>query len=155
MMISDLITENLIVTGVVCSNKEEVLKQLFEMLYADGCVEETFYEEILKREKIYPTGLELLGCNVAIPHVSPDQVKKSAIAIAVLKTPVIFNRMDDVNLEVEVKVIFNIALANGGKQVEVLQKLTALITDEAFMEKVLEAKTPKEVQTIFKNGGKK
>ncbi|MBS7527604.1 PTS sugar transporter subunit IIA [Fusibacter paucivorans] len=153
MQLGDLITENLILTEVNCVSKEEALKLLFDKLFNHGYVKDSFYQAILEREANYPTGLLLPKFNVAIPHVSPEYVNQSALAIAILKQPVPFHRMDDSDETVDVHVIFNIALADGGKQVEVLQAIMGLITNETLMAKVIAADSAAAVQKILSVGG--
>ena len=112
MRLSDILFPECILMGVEGETKEDVLHQLFEVLYQNGKVKESFYDAILAREKNYPTGLEVETCNVAIPHVTPEHVTSSAVGIAILKQPVEFERMDG-DGSVSVRVIFNIALSEG------------------------------------------
>ena len=153
MQIGDLITEELILTGLDCGSKEEALRKLSDRLLEGGYVNASFYDAVLEREANYPTGLLLPGCNVAIPHVSPEYIEKSGLAIAVLKTPVLFHRMDESTETVDVHVIFNIALADGDKQVEVLQTIMSLITDENLMAEVVAADSAAAVRKILSVGG--
>ncbi len=145
MVLSDLITENLVLLGVAADTKEEALKQTSETLYSQGYVKDTFYDALLDREAQYPTGLSIPACDIAIPHVTPDQVNRSGIAVAVLNKAVGFCRVDDPGEQAQVRIIFNIALDQNGKQVEVLQKLMGFISDESILKKMLQAKTKKEI----------
>lgn len=145
MVLADLITENLVLLGVEAVTKEEALKQTSARLTEQGYVKETFYSALLEREAEYPTGLSLPVCDIAIPHVSPEHVKRSGIAVAVLKHAVKFRRVDDPEAEAEVKIIFNIALDRNGKQVEVLQKLMEFISDDAVLANMLRALSADEI----------
>jgi len=151
MKLSDIIFPECVLLDVEGDTKEEVLKQLFEVLYQNDKVKETFYDAILAREQNYPTGLEVEGYNVAIPHVTPEHVKNSAIGVAVLKHPVEFDRMDG-DGKVQVNVIFNIALSEGGKQIETLQEIIAVISDESKLQRIVNATTPQELIAIMKEG---
>lgn len=145
MVLADLITENLVLLGVEAGTKEEALKQTSARLMEQGYVKETFYSALLEREAEYPTGLALSACDIAIPHVSPEHVKRSGIAVAVLKNAVKFRRVDDPEADAKVKIIFNIALDRNGKQVEVLQKLMEFISDEAVLGSILRAKSAGDI----------
>ena len=145
MVLADLITENLVLLGVEAVTKEEALKQTSARHMEQGYVKETFYSALLEREAEYPTGLSLPVCDIAIPHVSPEHVKRSGIAVAVLKNAVKFRRVDDPEAEAEVKIIFNIALDRNGKQVEVLQELMEFISDETVLGSILRAKTAEDI----------
>ena len=143
MILGDLITKNLILLGVEAGTKEEALRQTSGLLQSQGYVKETFYSALLEREAEYPTGLALPACDIAIPHVTPEHVNRSGIAVAVLKHAVKFRRVDDP--EAEVRIIFNIALDRDGKQVEVLQKLMEFISDEAVLANMLRALSADEI----------
>ena len=72
-------------------------------------------------------------------------MKRSGIAVAVLKNAVKFRRVDDPEADAKVKIIFNIALDRNGKQVEVLQKLMEFISDEAVLGSILRAKSAGDI----------
>lgn len=151
MRLSDILFPECILFGVEGDTKEEVLHKLFQTLYDNGKVKESFYEAILEREKNYPTGLEVEACNVAIPHVTPEHVKSSAVGIAILKHPVEFDRMDG-DGTVSVRLIFNIALGEGGKQIDMLQEIIAVLSNDEELNRILTAKTPEDIITIIKEG---
>ena len=151
MKLSEMLFPECILLGVEGDTKEEVLKSLFQALHDNGKVKDTFYDAILTREKSYPTGLEVEPCCVAIPHVTPEHVQSSALGVAVLKKPVEFERMDGEG-KVQVQVIFNIALSEGGKQIETLQEIIAVISNEEELTKILQASTPEEIIKIIKEG---
>ena len=145
MVLGDLITKNLILLGVEAGTKEEALRKTSGLLQSQGYVKETFYSALLEREAEYPTGLALPACDIAIPHVTPEHVTRSGIAVAVLKHAVKFRRVDDPEAEAEVRIIFNIALDRDGKQVEVLQKLMEFISDDAVLANMLRALSADEI----------
>ena len=113
----------------------------------------SFYEAILEREKNYPTGLELGEWNAAIPHVTPDNVVTSAMGVAVLDTPVTFQRMDNKAETVEVKVIFNIALDANGKHLDILQEIMGVVANADVMRRLGRAETSEQIIKILKQEG--
>ena len=110
MAMRDILFPECVITHMKAKSKEDALHQLYEVLLKNGKVKTSFYDAVLERERDYPTGLELEEYNAAIPHVVPAHVEHSAMGIAVLDTPVTFQRMDDDEATVDVNVIFNIAL---------------------------------------------
>ena len=134
-------------------SKEEALGRLFEALNAAGKVKPSFYEAILEREKNYPTGLELGELNASIPHVTPDHVVTSAMGVAVLDTPVTFQRMDNKAETVEVKVIFNIALDANGKHLDILQEIMGVVANADVMRRLVRAETSEQIIKILKQEG--
>ena len=123
MAMRDILFPECVITHMKAKSKEDALHQLYEVLLKNGKVKTSFYDAVLERERDYPTGLELEEYNAAIPHVVPAHVEHSAMGIAVLDTPVTFQRMDDDEATVDVNVIFNIALDVNGKQIDILQEI--------------------------------
>lgn len=153
MKMKDILFPECILTHVKAENKEEALLKLFQVLSAASKVKPSFYEAVLEREKNYPTGLELEEWNAAIPHVTSDHVLSSAMGIAVLDTPITFQRMDDDVETVEVKVIFNIALDANGKQLDILQEIMGMVANADIMDRLAQAETPEQVISILKKVG--
>jgi PTS system galactitol-specific IIA component len=120
-------------------------------LYENGFVKESYLEAIKKREKNFPTGLQLNRYNVAIPHTDPEHVVKPAIAIATLKNPVIFKNMANPLEDVEVSLVFMIALNESHSQVEMLQQLIQLIQNDVLLEKIIREDGGDEIIEIIKN----
>ena len=152
MAFQDLLIEECVLTDVVAETKEDVIKAIYECLCKNDKVQPSFYDALLERENTYPTGLSLGKINVAIPHVVPEHVKDSALAIAVLRNPVPFGRMDDPDATVDVKVVFSIALAQEGKQLETLQTLMKVLENEELMKQVINAKGVNEIISIIRKG---
>lgn len=119
------------------TGKIEVLKKMADRLCKEGYVKESYIQGILKREKIFPTGLQAEGCGVAIPHTDVEHVNSPMIAVATLKNTVEFNMMggerDD---KVDVKIIFMLAMKDGNAQLALLQKLMEIIQDRELLEKI-------------------
>lgn len=118
------------------SSKEEVLKLMSDGLLKNNIVNEFYYDKVMEREKLYPTGIQA-SVGFAIPHTDPDYVIKDAISIAVLKEPVMFQEMGDREISVPVKFVFLLAFTKGEKHLEILQKVVALVSDKDSLEKLL------------------
>lgn len=149
MELKEILFPECILTHMQADTKEQALHRLFEVLLRNGKVKPTFYDAVLERERDYPTGLALEKWNAAIPHVVPAHVEHSALGIAVLDTPVAFRRMDDDDAEVQVKVIFNIALDRNGKQLDILQQIMGIVSDPQVMGRLAAADTPQDVLNIL------
>ncbi|ABY91443.1 MAG: Phosphoenolpyruvate-dependent sugar phosphotransferase system EIIA 2 [Caldanaerobacter subterraneus] len=151
MRISEYFNKELIVTNLDVKSKEEIFKVLFKKLYDNGFVKESFLDAIIKREKTFPTGLQLNTYNVAIPHTDPEHVIKPAIAIATLSKPVIFKNMANPLEEVNVSIVFMMALNEAHSQVEMLQQMVQLIQNDTLLEKIIEANGGDKIIDIIKN----
>ncbi len=134
-------------------NRDEALALLAEEFVKAKVVEDNFLEGIMAREAVFPTGLELNKMGVAIPHTDPEYVKENQIGFMTLEKPVTFKFMGDVNQDVEVSVIFMMALKEGEKQIEMLPKLMDLFMIDDIMEALKEAETYDDYYEIISKSG--
>jgi galactitol PTS system EIIA component len=118
--------------------KEEVLSLLADNLHQGGYVKDSYKEGILKRERIYPTGLFTGGINVAVPHTDCIHVNKDAIAVGILKDAILFKAMDNPESDVNVSIIIMIALKEAHGQIEMLQKIVSLVKKQDELKGILE-----------------
>jgi len=148
--VSELINEELVVTNLEVDNQEKVFKILFEKLFKNGYVKESFLQGIVNREKSFPTGLLLGENNVAIPHTDAEHVLRPSIAVATLAKPVMFKNMANPEEEIPVKIVFMLALNSPHSQVEMLQQLVSLFQNENILKQILDAKGGDEVIEVIK-----
>lgn len=148
-MLKELIREELIFEHISFKNKEELFKHIQINASAIALVSDEFSKKLHERELSFPTGLELKGLNVAIPHTDPEFVKKQFIALYTLEEPVLFNRMDDPNKETEVSVVFVLGLNEPHAQLEILQELMGKLQDETFIKGIYEQKNKLDIFKKF------
>ena len=116
---------------------EELLTNVSRELLKYGYVKESFLENILGREKQYPTGFELGGkYNIAIPHTDMENVLKPVIYIVVLDKPVIFKSAEDGKTDIEVDIVFVISLNEKNKHIVVLEELMKIFSKNDLIEKI-------------------
>ncbi|AST56526.1 PTS galactitol transporter subunit IIA [Thermoanaerobacterium thermosaccharolyticum] len=149
MKISEFFNNELVVTNFDAKCKEDVFDVLYKKLYENGFVKESYLEAIKKREKNFPTGLQLNRYNVAIPHTDPEHVVKPAIAVATLKNPVIFKNMANPLEDVKINIVFMIALNEAHSQVEMLQQMVQLIQNDNLLEKIIRANGGGEIINLI------
>ncbi|MBQ2079892.1 MAG: PTS sugar transporter subunit IIA [Erysipelotrichaceae bacterium] len=104
-------------------------------LYRNGCVKEEFYEKCCERERDYPTGLTEF-CPVAIPHASKDYVLKQAICVLRLKEPVKFRSMSDVDKEIDIRYVLNLALLDDSDHIKIISQVITCLKDKEFLVKM-------------------
>ncbi|RXT30722.1 PTS sugar transporter subunit IIA [Lacticaseibacillus chiayiensis] len=115
-------------------DRNAVLQSVANRLTDVGAVKPTFGDAIIAREKTYPTGLKLNdGVGVAIPHTDADQVLHDQIGFVALKKPVTFRQMASATEVVEVSYLFVLALKTAHQQLDMLQKLMGLFSDDNAM----------------------
>lgn len=149
-MIWEELKESLIVIGMEAASSQDVFAQLGGALTKEGYTKTSYVAALAAREKDYPTGLDINGIGVAIPHTDVSHVNKAAIAIAVLKEPVKFIQMATDDEEVKVKLVFMLSVVDPDAHLEELKQILAVIQDTAVLEKLTEAKEKQEIIEIIK-----
>ncbi|KXG74652.1 Transcriptional regulator ManR [Fervidicola ferrireducens] len=145
----NLLNEDLIETELEAKNKEEVLEVLAKLLIVKGYVKDSYLKAILEREKVFPTGLPTDGVGVAIPHADIDHVLTSGIALAVLKSPVKFNVMGNPTEEVDVRLVFMLAINEPKMQVNLLKNLISLFQDKNLLIKLSDMADKKKIIALL------
>lgn len=144
-----VIHEELIKTRINAKDSKGVLTEMAGLLRKYNYVKESFTDAVVKREKIFPTGLNLpTGINIAIPHTDACHVNKPAIAIGVLSTPVQFKSMATKIDDLDVSLVVMLAVKDPGKQVETLRRAMEFFQEEEAIRKIMNSKTEKEVFDI-------
>lgn len=130
-------TTNIILIEGCASGWQEAISLSSSALLKVGYVNENFYQSCVDRELVFPTGLET-NPGVAMPHTGADHVVKPGACFLRLKDPVAFNRMDDPEKTVDVKLVFNLALPSGSDHIKFLQQLATVIQDKEFLQNCLD-----------------
>ncbi|KPD00995.1 Heat-responsive suppressor HrsA [Geobacillus sp. BCO2] len=110
MELKQLTNVRLIEVGLSLSTKEDVIRHLVRKLDEEGKLysAESFYQAVMEREALSPTGLE---AGLAIPHGKSKSVKEAAFAVAKLVRPIRdWESIDPAN---EVELVFLLAIPEG------------------------------------------
>ena len=129
-------------TGITKKDKDEVLKELTQLLVDSGNVESTYINAVIDREKEYATGLRLGGeINVALAHADIIHVKKSGFSLGIMENPIEFNEMGNPEGVVPVHVIFVMAAVNPQAVMGFIERLTERVfMDDAVMQQIYTTK---------------
>jgi len=134
------IDKRVVKIGIEGRDKTEVLTNMARMLVEAGYVKESYIDGILKREKIFPTGIPLDGYGIAIPHTDIEHVNSPMVAVATLINPIEFNCMGGGDEDrVAVKIIFMLAMKDGNEQLPMLQSLMHIIQDNKLINDICES----------------
>lgn len=128
-----LLKEELVIVPLVASNREDAFEKLAFSLERHGFVKATYLHAVKNRERAFPTGLCIGEINVAIPHTDVEHVVHSAMAVGVLEKPVRFASMENPKVEIEVSIIFMLALKDAHEQPVFLQKLVGVFQDKELL----------------------
>lgn len=147
MKISDILTEDFVVVGLDVSTKEDAINALVDIIAKSDKVKNAnkVREAVFEREKIMTTGV---GKGFAVPHGKTDAVTDIVAAFAVTKKPIDYESLDGE----PVRLIFLIVGRDNmvGPHIKLLSRVSKLMNDNNFREKLLNAKTPREVVELFK-----
>ena len=153
-MIWELMNPSFIFPNLAVRNYEDVMAQIGGALTREGYTKESYVEALIEREKEFPTGLDVDGYGVAIPHTPVEHVNKTAIAFAVLENPVEFTAMGTDDEFVQVKLVMMLAIAGKpgehGAHIDELQRIMAILQDTALLDKLQNAKSADEIIHLVK-----
>lgn len=135
------------------TSKEEALEKMADALFSQDLVTSDFKRGILDRESQFSTGLPTVPFGVAIPHTDTDKVKENQIAFASLTEPVKFQMMGSSGDEVEVSIIFMLAIKNADEHLSTLQKLIEVFQNESLIKKLGECSNQHEFKQILQSVG--
>lgn len=149
-MIWEELKESLIFTNLEAKTYEDVMRAVGRQVIAEGFAKESYVDALINREKDFPTGLDIDGFGVAIPHTDVSHVNKAATAIAILKNPVTFVQMGTDDDYVDAKVVFVLAVDDPQGHLEQLQRIISIIQDKNVLEKLTQANEASEIIDVIK-----
>ncbi|MDC3416921.1 PTS sugar transporter subunit IIA [Aquibacillus salsiterrae] len=140
-MTKQILAKENIVLHAALDNKEEAIRCTGGILVDNGYVEPTYVDKMLEREKVTST---YIGNNVAIPHGTEDAkqaVKETGLSVVITPEGVDFNGNT-------VKILIGIA-GKGNEHLEILSKIAIVCSEEANIEKLVQAQSKDEILSIF------
>ena len=146
MRITELLDKKSISLNASPKTKKEAIDMSVELMAAAGKVNdmEAFKKLVYAREEECTTGV---GEGVATPHGKGDCVDKPGLAAMVIKDGVDYESLDDE----PVNILFLIAAPDTEDNVhlDVLSKLSMMLMDEDFRNKLINAKSEDEFLSII------
>ncbi len=122
------IQANLIAVDAHLPDAESVILHLAGKLFEFGAVREEYGEAAVNREQSHPTGLPTKPFCIAFPHAEADGVLRSALAVALLREPVVFRNMGDPDEDLSVEMVFLLANRSAEEQVRALRNLALVFS---------------------------
>lgn len=149
-MIWEDLKDSLIIPSLDASTFEDVMKEVGGVLIKEGYAKDSYIDALIKREKEFPTGLDINGVGVAIPHTDVSHVNEAATAIAVLNNPVKFIQMGTDDESVDVSLVFMLAVVNPSAHIDHLNRILSIIQDTEVLKQLLEVKDKNQIINIIK-----
>lgn len=151
MKIIDLLDDRSILLDGRVADKKAALDQMVELMDASGKLrdKETYRQGVYAREQEGSTGI---GEGIAIPHCKSDAVIKPGLAAMIVKDGVEFESLDGQPAHL----FFLIAAPNTEDNVhlDVLSRLSVLLMDEDFTNKLRQAASVSEFKQIIEDAEK-
>lgn len=147
MALIDKITEDVIKVPLEATTKDEVLKELLEVLTRSGAVkdETDAFNALLERESKGSTGL---ADGIAVPHAKTDAVESIQIAIGISPGGIDFQALD-----AQPSRVFFLILAapdQSGVHIEALSEIARMTRSAAFIRALVASATAKEVVELIR-----
>ena len=147
MKISDILTDDLVMTGLQGKTKDDVIDAMIDLVAASPKVldKEKVRKAIFERERIMSTGV---GNGFAIPHGKTDAVTDIVAAFAVTAEPIDYQSLD----EKPVRLVFLLVGKDNlvGPHIKLLSRISRLMNKEDFRKRLLEQKTSREIIDMFR-----
>lgn len=126
-----------------------VLQEMAQTLKENGFVEETYEQAVIDREKVFPTGLPILPYGVAIPHTDSIHVKKRGLAVGILEEKAAFTLMASDTDQVDVSIVFMLAIKDQTEQVDFLSALIDLCQNDMYLKTISEGTDVHQIDEIL------
>ena len=131
------------------ADRDELLHEMADYLNSLGYVKSSYGDSLIERENKYPTGIDTDPIPVAIPHSEREEVLKTAILVGqTTEEGVSFQKIEGDGMWINPKVIFMLAVDTDQGQLEVISRLMGVIQEPEVVERVTQAATTDEIETI-------
>lgn len=140
--ITDYMSKDLINLNLKSKTKHEVLDELSELMSKSPNIQdkEVIKKALIEREELGSTGI---GKGIAIPHAKTDIASKLTVAFGISENKINFDSLDGEG--VNIFFVFASPIKDSQVYLKVLARISRLIRNEAFRNKLLSCKTPEEV----------
>ena len=145
MNIKELLPIERIALNVQANDWEDAVRSVGRLMVDTGVVEEEYIEGMIATTKELGPYI-VIAPGVAIPHSRPeDGVITTCLAFARLNPPINFgNEAND-----PVRVLFALGAMDHSEHVEALKEIAEILTDQDQFDKLLKAKTVREITEIL------
>jgi len=130
-------------------SREDIIRSLSAYLLEKGYVTEQYQPATLEREAIYPTGLATKPIGVAVPHSQAENVKRPAIIMGISKNQVVFHEMGNADSEIDVGVVFLLALKKENAHLNYLRNIVNFCKIEENIIRLHQSKSEQEAYNVL------
>jgi len=150
MDLREALSESVISCDLPGRNKQEVLNALMDLAMKTGKVHdrEAAMESILNRERQTSTGIEN---GVALPHGKTDAVDGLVACVGITKEGIDFEALDGEKCRIFIMTLS--VTGRTGPHVRFFADVSKILRDAARRDKLLQARSPREVLEILTGAG--
>lgn len=147
MQLQDFVSADLVAIDVAASDKQQLLTQLVELLLESGRVRDrdALMRELVKRELVMSTGI---GGGIAIPHALTNDIESLTVVFARTAAPIDFQALDSQPVDLVFMLVGPKSAAS--LYVKLLARVSRLLQNEAFKERLRGAAQVEEVMDAFR-----
>ncbi len=147
MKISDLLTENFVVTNLEGNSKDGIINAIVDLVATSPRVldKEKVRDAVFEREQIMSTGV---GDGFAIPHGKTDAVSDIVAAFAITAEPIDYESLDEKPVRLVFLLVSKVNMV--GPHIKLLSRISRLMNKAEFRNKLLDVKSPKDIIEMFK-----
>lgn len=144
-----VISEENVIINLEAETYQEVIQRLGAILFQNGFVKDSYVQAVLDREEIFPTGLQVKGAGIAIPHTDSEHVNTSTLGVATLSKAVEFHAMAEPEKIIPVSIVMMLAVADKNKVVPVLTKIINILQNETAISALKNATSKTEIRAVI------
>lgn len=142
--------KDFVLVGLKAQDSDAVIIALADQLHEAGMVENSYGMATIERESQHPTGLPTKPFPIAFPHADSEGVIDSALAVAILDSPVSFKNMADPDEELLVELVIMLANKDPEEQIETLRSLAELFGEQEKLFELRHLQTKEEIEHWLK-----
>jgi len=138
-----LIAGDIVICASGSSSKEEVIRELVNLLHAAGRINDpdAVEEAVWRREETYSTGI---GFGVAIPHCKSSSVLTNSVAFVRPARPLLWGAPDEQPVEMVMLIAISES-APGDEHLKIIARLSRRLMHDDFRQQLLDAPTALDV----------
>jgi fructose-specific phosphotransferase system IIA component len=148
MILTQILQPSCVRAPLIGRDKEAVITELVALLAESGQLKDhkVVLESVLVREETRSTGI---GSGVAIPHGKCAGVSELVMAIGIIKDGIEFDSID--GKPVTIIVLLASPSDRTGPHIQALARISRLMLDAEFKDKLENATSPEEVYELISN----
>lgn len=139
-----------VVPSLEASTMEEVMEGLGTVMIDRGYAKDTYVDALVERERAFPTGLDINGVGVAIPHADVSHVIKEGMAIGKLNKPVRFTLMGTDDETTDVSLVFMLSVKDPQGHLVQLQRILEIIQDNEVLKRLMSCDNAAAIIDVIK-----